>query len=143
MLYLHFLFFDIFVQFLSGGEVEFVAVVAAVEIAVCFVIAPADLRPFQVNIAAIILIQIFAAGRDVDIPVPVLDEHRNALVGQIPADVVVIAFGGRFFDWQSQVIAAEPGTFFTKNLAQNRISNSIIQGSRFKVQSFMFLVSGL
>ena len=92
---------------------QFVAVIAAVVVAVILPIAAADAGSSFVNIAEVVLVEVLAAVGDVDIPVAVLDEDADALVGEVPADVIVIGLGIGCLNRQGQGAAAQAGTVIT------------------------------
>ncbi len=103
---------------------EVVAVVAAVVVAVVFGVASADAWAVFVDIAAVVFVEVLASAGDVDVPVAFFDEDADALVCEVPPDVVKIGLGGGRFDGQGEVSAAEAGTFFTERLGHRLFSGS-------------------
>ena len=100
---------------------QVVAVVTAVEVAVVVFVTATDSWSCFVDIAAVVTIEILAAGGDVDVPVAVFYEDGDALVGEVPADVVVITFGIGGFNGQGNIAAAKAGAFLTGGLSQDKL----------------------
>lgn len=104
---------EVFVEFFDAGEIEFVAVVAAVEVAGVFLVSAADAWPVMVYITEVFRREELTACGNINIPVTLLHKDRDALMGQVPADIVIVALGGRCFNRQCQIPAAQSGTLFT------------------------------
>ena len=72
-------------------------------------IAPANSRPFIVNLTATILFrEILAPVLYIDIPVAVFHENRNIFMAKIPPDIVVILFIFRRLYRQRKIPTAKP-----------------------------------
>jgi len=84
-----------------------------------------------VDLAAVVGCEVLAAVGDVDVPITILNEYADALVGQVPADIVKITPGIRCFDGQGYISATQAGAFFTKIFAQNQTILSM--SHRFKL----------
>lgn len=106
---------------------QLIAVIAAVIIASLLFVAAADAGPMLVNVAEIVLVEVFAAVGDIDIPVAIIDEDADALMGEIPANIVIISLGLGCFYRQGQVAAAQARTIFTKYFRQNKLLISIFK----------------
>ena len=84
-------------------------------VALSRLIIPADARSCHVDCAAIVRPQVLAARLKLDVPVPLLDEDRDALVHQVPPDVVVVPHPGGLVQRERQVAAASGCTVFAEN----------------------------
>ncbi len=106
-------FCEVFVELFEGTELHFVAVVAAVEIAVVVFVAAADSGAVVVYFAHVVAGEVLAAIGDLDVPVVLLDEDTDALVGEVPANIIVIVLALGGVERQSKVATAKAGAFFT------------------------------
>ncbi len=108
------LFDGIVLNVLGRSEDDVVLVIATGIVALAGIVFAADHRARFVYPAHVVGLEVFAVGRNLDVPVAIFDEHRNAFVHDVPAHVVKVAAIGRFFNRKRDVPAACPRAMFTQ-----------------------------
>lgn len=82
-------------------------------------IVAADRRAYRVVFAAEVRVERAARGVNEEVPVPVFDEDRDALVIEIPANVVKFGEGRRLIDRKREILTALRMAEFAKLLRWN------------------------
>ena len=107
-------FGDVFLNVLDRGEVEIVAIVAAVEVAVVILVLAADFGAFFVDFAEVFRREVAAFTGDVDIPLVFVNKDGKTFMGEIPANIVKVIAARRLVNRQRYIAATQPGTIGTK-----------------------------
>ena len=96
---------------------QLIIVLTVDKVAIGVFVLAADARTLVIDVAPIVRLgEMPALVFDVDVPIPFLDEDRNILVTQIPADIVEILPRLRCFNGQRKIPTTQPRALMTMTL---------------------------